>query len=155
MWFNQTVIPVFFLCFAILCFILTFLSKFYVFPIPTFSQSCDSKGPLAINLNEDVGSSIAYTDPAYSPRPIKNQPSTNLIIVQKYILARFVFYGMKRVHVSICCFNSFICFFSFWFHHLLNTKGVFSSHQSLKFGWNWNDVTEKLEVYVYRKVLMW
>ena len=36
----------FFLRFAILCLTLTFLSKSYVFPIPTFSQYCDSKGPL-------------------------------------------------------------------------------------------------------------
>ena len=30
-----------------------------------------------------------------------------------------------------------------------------SSHQNWKFGWNWNNVTEKLEVCVCRKVLMW
>ena len=40
---NQTVIPVFFLCFAILCFTLAFLPKSYVFPISTFSHSYDSK----------------------------------------------------------------------------------------------------------------
>ena len=43
--FNQTVIHVFFLHFTILCFTLTFLSKSYIFSIPTFSQSCNSKGP--------------------------------------------------------------------------------------------------------------
>ncbi len=42
---NQTTIPIFFLCFAILCFILQFLSESYVFSIPPFFQPCDSKGP--------------------------------------------------------------------------------------------------------------
>ena len=36
---NQTVISVFFLCFAILCFTLVLISKSYVFSVPTFSQS--------------------------------------------------------------------------------------------------------------------
>ncbi len=42
LWSNQTVIPMFFLCFAILCFTLTFLSESYVFPISPFSHFCDS-----------------------------------------------------------------------------------------------------------------
>jgi hypothetical protein len=52
LWFNQTVIPVFFLCFAILCFKLTFLSKSYIFTISTYSQSYDSKGPLIVLVLE-------------------------------------------------------------------------------------------------------
>ena len=42
---NQTVILIFFLCFTILCFTLVFLLKSYIFPIPPFFYSCDSKGP--------------------------------------------------------------------------------------------------------------
>ena len=46
LWFNQTVIPVFFMCFAILCFTFIFLLEFYVFLIPPFIHSYDSKRPL-------------------------------------------------------------------------------------------------------------
>ncbi len=42
---NQTTIPMVFLCFAILCFTLQFLSESCVFPIPLFFLPCDSKGP--------------------------------------------------------------------------------------------------------------
>jgi hypothetical protein len=45
MWFNQMVIPVFFLRFAILCFTLTFLSKSYFFPIPTFLNPAIQSDP--------------------------------------------------------------------------------------------------------------
>lgn len=38
---NQMAVPMFFLYFAILCFILVFLSKCYVFPIPMFFHSRD------------------------------------------------------------------------------------------------------------------
>ena len=50
LWSNQTIIPVFFLCFVILCFTLTFLSESYVFPIPPFFHSYDSKEPLGCVL---------------------------------------------------------------------------------------------------------
>ncbi len=50
LWSNQMIIPVFFLCFAILCFTLTFLSESYVFPIPPFFHSYDSKGHVCLFL---------------------------------------------------------------------------------------------------------
>ena len=43
--FNQTTIPMFFLYFAILYFILQILSESCVFHIPPFFLPCDSKGP--------------------------------------------------------------------------------------------------------------
>ena len=43
---NQTTIPMFFLCFVIICFTLQFLSKSCVFSILPFFQPYDSKGPL-------------------------------------------------------------------------------------------------------------
>ncbi len=48
----------FFLCFAILYFTLVFLPEFYVFPIPPFFRSCDSKGPLVRGKKCDVTSYI-------------------------------------------------------------------------------------------------
>ena len=54
MWSNQTVILMFSLCFAILCFTLTFLSKSHVFLIPTFFQSYDLKGPLNVNMEDKI-----------------------------------------------------------------------------------------------------
>ena len=63
--------------------------------------------------------------------------------------------GTKSTHAS----NTVACQ---WFP-LFNTekvpqilnKAVLSSHQNWKLGWNWNDVTEKFEVCVCWKVLMW
>ncbi len=52
LWSNQTIILVFFLCFAIFCFTLTFLSEFYVFSISSFFHFYDSNGPLQCQRNQ-------------------------------------------------------------------------------------------------------
>ena len=63
LWSNQTVILMFFMCFAILCFTLTFILKSCVFSISTFFLSCDSKGALELEQRKYYCSSAPVVVP--------------------------------------------------------------------------------------------
>ncbi|RXX53957.1 hypothetical protein DD600_25915, partial [Enterobacter cloacae] len=82
LWSNQTTILMFFLCFAIICFTLTFLLESYVYSIPQFFSFLRFKWALSI-FCADVNSEIWYF-----PKRIITSP-----------IVGFLLYSVKEINL--------------------------------------------------------